>query len=96
MSNHVSILFLDGPKHGVVHRCPRPVPGMLEVTANVNSMAFYYPRIAVIAGINYRVALPADSDFSDDTIHMHIIAFAHPAAWDLNPPYTTNPQAPSP
>ena len=78
MSNAVDILFLDGPKHGIVHCVPRPVPAVVDG---------YAPRQMTIDAKAYRVALAAGSEWSDDTINMHLVASGLTPAWDLNPPY---------
>lgn len=83
MSNAVDVLFLDGPKHGIAHCVPRPVPVLIDG---------YVPTHTVIDGKAYRVALPPESEFSDDTIQMNIVASGFTPAWDLNPPYAPSPE----
>ena len=90
MSNDVDILLLDGPSHGFVVCTNRPVPAEITVLDFV-----YDSRIVTEEGLNYRVALAEDSEWSDDTIHMHIRAREWQPSWDLNPPFTQMPVVPS-
>lgn len=86
MSNDVEILCLDGPKHGMMVQTPRgSVPVDFEAYVDAQTPeATYIPRVVVIGEDSYRIALHDGSEFSDDTINMHIVAFGLQPSWDLN------------
>lgn len=85
MTNAVDILLVDGPAHGHVVCMKKPLTTNIETLIGGQGVAIYERRVHdhYNEGVLYQVALPPNSEVSDDFIDGTIVACNFQPAWDL-------------